>query len=67
MKELCLVNRDDKGDIETIVAMSNSKSHVRDFVFFEVSKMSFDAVDDYYNQNVRDPHFDEIELKKSDE
>jgi hypothetical protein len=44
-KELVLVNRDEKGEVESITVLSNSLDRTRNFVLFSVSKLSFDELE----------------------
>jgi hypothetical protein len=45
-KELTIVYRDEKGEIEYIIALANSKDATRNFVKYKVDKLSFDELAD---------------------
>jgi len=49
-KELALVHRDEKGEVESITILANALDRTRNFVLCNVNKLSFDELEAKYNK-----------------
>jgi hypothetical protein len=49
-KELVLVHRDEKGEVESITILANALDRTRNYVLCSVNKLSFDELEERYNK-----------------